>query len=125
MKKSRAMELWIKHFGNVESTKDFTGRKILKSAYNDNNSNQGWNLDHAIPFKVNKCNEDYNLLPVNIKTNEEKADDCPEFTAKGKHYKIITFKKWKQLGGTAPKTKGYIYALVNNNEYTEADRTIA
>ncbi len=43
------MRLWNKSFGKDMKAIDFGGRTIAKGAYNDHNSEFGWNVDHIIP----------------------------------------------------------------------------
>lgn len=97
-----AMRLWNKHYGKSTKATDFAGRKIVKGAYNDRNSEFGWNVDHILPQSRGGVTADHNLVIVNIKTNDEKADKFPGFVANGikftivkveNHYEIKSMKK--------------------------------
>lgn len=84
-----ALRLWNKRFGKKIKAFDFAGREIAKSAYNDRNSNFGWNVDHILPESKGGVTADYNLEIVHIKTNDEKADKFPGFVANGKNFTIV------------------------------------
>ncbi len=83
------MRLWTKSFGKETKVKDYTGRTIAKGAYNDRNSEFGWNLDHILPQSKGGKTADYNLVCCHILTNDEKADKFPCFKANGLAFKII------------------------------------
>ncbi len=84
-----AMRLWNKNYGKRIRMKDFAGREMLKAAYDDRNSEFGWNLDHIYPVSKGGKTADYNLICCNIKTNDEKADTFPVFNANGKKFQIV------------------------------------
>ena len=50
LNKETALRLWTKQFGKRQKALDFAGREIAKAAYNDRNSNYGWNVDHIFPL---------------------------------------------------------------------------
>lgn len=83
-----AMRLWTKSFGRTTKVVDFAGREIYKGAYNDRNSEYGWNVDHIYPESRGGKTVDYNLICCNIKTNDEKADSFPIFNANGQRFQI-------------------------------------
>ena len=64
------------------------GREIAKAAYNDRNSNYGWNVDHILPLSRGGKTADYNLICCHILTNDEKADKFPCFKANAKEFEI-------------------------------------
>lgn len=49
LNRETAMRLWNKSFGKESKVKDFAGRIMAKGAYNDRNSEFGWNVDHILP----------------------------------------------------------------------------
>lgn len=49
LNKETANWLWVQQFGKRQKAIDFAGREIAKAAYNDRNSNYGWNVDHILP----------------------------------------------------------------------------
>lgn len=89
LNRETAMRLWVKFYGKETKVKDFTGREIAKGAYNDRNSEFGWNVDHILPQSRGGKTADYNLICCHITTNDEKADKFPCFTANSKKYEII------------------------------------
>lgn len=83
------MRLWSKFYGKATKVKDFTGREIVKGAYNNRNSEFGWNVDHILPQSRGGKTADYNLIICHISTNDEKADKFPVFNANGKKFEIL------------------------------------
>lgn len=83
-----AMRLWIKNFGRTTKAMDFAGREIYKGAYDDRNSEYGWNVDHIYPESKGGKTADHNLICCSIKTNDEKADSFPTFNANGQRFQI-------------------------------------
>ena len=84
-----AMSLWSKRYGKASKVKDFAGREMLKAAYNDRNSEYGWNIDHILPQSKGGKTTESNLICCHILTNDEKADKFPCFSANGKQFEII------------------------------------
>lgn len=89
LNRETAMRLWAKSFGKETKVKDYTGRIIAKGAYNDRNSEFGWNLDHILPQSKGGKTADHNLVCCHILTNDEKADKFPGFKANGNAYEIV------------------------------------
>lgn len=89
LNRETAMRLWNKSFGNETKVKDFTGREIAKGAYNDRNSEYGWNVDHILPQSRGGKTADYNLVCCHILTNDEKADKFPCFVANKLKFEIV------------------------------------
>lgn len=89
LNKETAMRLWNKSFGKETKVKDFTGRIIVKGAYNDRGSDYGWNVDHILPQSRGGKTADYNLIICHILTNDEKADRFPAFKANGISFEIV------------------------------------
>ena len=88
LNKETAIRLWVQQFGKRQKAIDFSGREIAKAAYNDRNSNYGWNVDHIVPQSRGGKTADYNLVCCHILTNDEKADKFPCFKANGKEFEI-------------------------------------
>lgn len=84
-----AMSLWSKRYGKASKIKDFAGREILKAAYNNRNSEYGWNVDHILPQSKGGKTNDSNLICCHILSNDEKADKFPCFSTNGKQFEII------------------------------------
>lgn len=89
LNKETAMKLWDKTFGKEIRVFDYAGREIAKGAYNDRNSNFGWNVDHIYPQSLGGKTAEHNLIVCHILTNDEKADKFPSFNANGKKFQII------------------------------------
>lgn len=89
LNRETAMRLWNKTFGKETSTHDFTGRKIVKGAYNDRNSEFAWNVDHIYPQSKGGATNDSNLIVCHVLTNDEKANKFPCFTANKKKFEIL------------------------------------
>ena len=89
LNKETAMRLWNKSFGKATKVKDYTGREIAKGAYNNRNSEFGWNVDHILPQSRGGKTTDSNLIVCHILTNDEKADKFPAFKANNQTFEII------------------------------------
>ena len=89
LNRETAMRLWNKTFGKETKVQDFAGRIIAKSAYNDRNSDFGWNVDHILPQSKGGVTADHNLVCCHIQTNDEKANKFPCFNAKGNAFEIV------------------------------------
>lgn len=89
LNRETAMRLWNKSFGRETKVKDFAGRTIAKGAYNDRNSECGWNVDHILPQSRGGVTADHNLVCCHILTNDEKADKFPCFNANGTAFEIV------------------------------------
>ncbi len=106
LNKETAIRLWNKSFGKATKVKDYTGRTIAKGAYNDRNSEFGWNLDHILPQSRGGKTTDYNLVCCHILTNDEKADKFPGFKANGIAFEIVKVENHyeiQQVGGNKKK----------------------
>lgn len=103
LNKETAIRLWNKSFGNETKVKDFAGRQIVKGAYNDRNSEFGWNVDHILPQSKGGKTADHNLIICHILTNDEKADKFPSFNANGKKYQIIKVENHYEIKPFAKK----------------------
>ena len=88
LNKETAIRLWVQQFGKRQKAIDFAGREIAKAAYNDRNSNYGWNVDHILPLSRGGKTADHNLICCHILTNDEKADRFPCFKANAKDFEI-------------------------------------
>ena len=88
LNKETASRLWVKQFGKKQKAVDFSGRTIVRAAYNDRNSEYGWNVDHILPESRGGKTADHNLICCHILTNDEKADKFPCFKANGKEFEI-------------------------------------
>ena len=99
------MRLWNKSFGKDTKATDFAGRTIAKGAYNDRNSEFGWNVDHILPQSKGGATADYNLICCHIKTNDEKADTFPCFTANDVAFEIVKVQNHYEIRPRSKETK--------------------
>ncbi len=88
LNKETASRLWNAQFGRTQKAVDFSGRTVARAAYNDRNSEYGWNVDHILPQSRGGKTADHNLICCHILTNDEKADRFPCFRANGKAFEI-------------------------------------
>ena len=109
------MRLWNKSFGKDTKATDFAGRTIAKGAYNDRNSEFGWNVDHILPESKGGATADYNLICCHIKTNDEKADKFPCFNANGIAFEIVKVQNHYEI-----KAKGDVESDEPLNYYDSA-----
>ena len=105
LNRETAMRLWSKSFGKKAKVIDFTGREIAKGAYNDRNSEYGWNVDHILPQSKGGKTADYNLICCHISTNDEKADKFPCFVANGTKFEIVKVENHYEIKKVAKTTK--------------------
>lgn len=83
------MRIWSKRYGKELKVTDFAGRTMVKSAYDDRDSNYGWNIDHILPQSKGGKTAEHNLVCCHILTNDEKADKFPCFNANGHEFEIL------------------------------------
>ena len=112
LNRETAMRLWNKSFGKESKVKDFAGRIMAKGAYNDRNSEFGWNVDHILPQSKGGATADHNLVCCHIKTNDEKADSFPCFNANGISYEIVKVQNHYEIRSKSRK---------KNTELTDAE----
>lgn len=103
LNRETAMRLWNKSFGKESKAKDFAGRIMAKGAYNDRNSEFGWNVDHILPQSKGGATADHNLVCCHIKTNDEKADSFPCFNANGVSYEIVKVQNHYEIRSKSKK----------------------
>ena len=105
LNRETAMRLWNKSFGKDTKAVDFAGRTIAKGAYNDRNSEFGWNVDHILPQSKGGATADYNLICCHIKTNDEKADTFPCFNANGIAFEIVKVQNHYEIRAKSKKAE--------------------
>jgi len=105
LNRETAMRLWSKSFGKETKVKDFTGREIAKGAYNDRNSDYGWNVDHILPQSRGGKTADHNLICCHILTNDEKADKFPCFVANKLKFEIVKVENHYEIKRVAKTNK--------------------
>ena len=120
LNRETAMRIWSKSFGKETKVKDFTGREIAKGAYNDRNSEYGWNVDHILPQSRGGKTADYNLICCHILTNDEKADKFPCFVANKSKFEIIKVENHYEIKKVTKTTKSQRQDDTNVNFYDSA-----
>ena len=113
LNKETANRLWIQQFGKRQKAIDFSGREIAKAAYNDRNSDYGWNVDHILPQSRGGKTADYNLICCHILTNDEKADKFPCFKANARAFEIQKRQNHYEIIARAAKQKEEEDEVVN------------
>ena len=98
-----AMRLWAKAFGKCNKATDFAGREMVKAAYDDRNSEFGWNIDHVLPQSRGGRTNDSNLVCCHISSNDEKADSFPCFWANGKKFEIVKVQNHYEIKNSEQK----------------------
>ena len=105
LNKETAMRLWGVFFGKNTNAVDYAGREIRKGAYNDRNSQFGWNVDHILPVSKGGKTADHNLICCHILTNDEKANSFPLFNANGQKFKIVKKQNHYEIQNNENDTK--------------------
>ncbi len=65
----------------------------------------GWNVDHILPQSKGGATADYNLVCCHIKTNDEKADTFPCFSANGLAFEIIKVQNHYEIRARGKKAE--------------------
>ena len=105
LNRETAMRLWNKQFGKETKAKDFAGREIAKGAYNDRNSDFGWNVDHILPQSKGGKTADHNLICCHILTNDQKGNKFPCFTANDRTFEILKVENHYEIHPVKSKTE--------------------
>ena len=70
----RAKKVWEAHYGRKPGVKDPYGTWIEKTAYGDENSKFGWDLDHIVPKSRGGTNAMSNLRPMHYSNNRARGN---------------------------------------------------
>lgn len=105
LNRETAMRLWGVFFGKKTNAVDYAGREIRKGAYNDRNSQYGWNVDHILPVSKGGKTADHNLICCHILTNDEKANSFPLFNANNQKFKIVKKQNHYEILNASDTTK--------------------
>lgn len=89
MSKYKIIDIWNKMYGNKKEVFDYTGRLMMKSAYNNPYSRYQPTLDHIRPISKGGMDTINNIVICNRVTNFEKADNFPHWKSNGRRYKVI------------------------------------
>ena len=85
-------ELWDIQFGKAKVAVDYAGRKIVKAACGDPNSDYFPTIEHIRPLSQGGLDVLENIIICHRITNEEKDDDFPHWETNGKRFKAIRVK---------------------------------
>ena len=83
MSKYSIKQLWNELYATKEQAYDYSGRRMLKSACGNPNSNYQPTVDHIRPLSDGGKDVKENIVLCNALTNEEKADSFPHWKANG------------------------------------------
>ena len=70
----RAKKVWEREFGDETRVQDACGTWIEKTAYGDENSRFGWDLDHIVPRSRGGTNAMSNLRPMHYSNNRARGN---------------------------------------------------
>ncbi|MDD4057061.1 MAG: hypothetical protein PHF85_05385 [Bacilli bacterium] len=85
--KKDAIKLWEAEMGNVEYAYDFSGKKIKKADYMENNE-VGWVVTYLKPIELGGPTHIGNIIIMHQRTLEEKGLNYPNFTIVDQEYII-------------------------------------
>lgn len=72
--RDEAMSLWNERYGTRTEVNDFAGYQMRKGAYNDRNSQYGWNIHHKQPLANGGQDHKLNIELTTISVNDMIAD---------------------------------------------------
>ena len=87
MTKEQALKIWLREFGDVDYAHDFTGRKIKREDYQENNQ-VGWVVAYMRPLSLGGLQNEDNDMIVHHITAYEKGDNFPQFEVVGVKYNV-------------------------------------
>lgn len=92
MSKFNCIDLWEERYGNKTEVIDYSGRKTMKSAISNINSNFHPTIDHIRPLSKGGSDVRGNIEICHRTTNEEKADTFACWNTNGKNFKAVRVK---------------------------------
>ena len=87
MEKKNALELWLDEIGDVAYAYDFSGKKIKRDDYLENNE-VGWVVTYIKPLALGGRIDKGNIIIMHHRSEEEKGLNYPEFTIGHKKYQV-------------------------------------
>lgn len=90
--RDEAISLWNERYGNKTEVADFAGYIMRKSAYNDRNSQFGWNIHHKQPLTKGGQDHKLNIELTSIHINDIIADKT-SYVIDGIIYETIRIRK--------------------------------
>ncbi|HNZ78278.1 MAG TPA: hypothetical protein PLH44_04200 [Bacilli bacterium] len=85
--KKDAIKLWEAEMGNTEYAYDFSGKKIKKADYMENNE-VGWVVTYLKPIELGGPTHIGNTIIMHQRTLEEKGLNYPNFIIVGQEYTV-------------------------------------
>lgn len=86
MSKYNIKELWDIQFDKAKVAVDYAGRKIVKAACGDPNSDYFPTIEHIRPLSQGGLDILENVIICHCDTNEEKTDSFPHWKANGRRF---------------------------------------
>ena len=86
MSKYTVKELWEERYGKSEEEYDYAGRRMLKSACSNLNSNFAPTIDHIKPISKGGKDVKGNIKICNVDTNYEKGDTFSTWETNGRYF---------------------------------------
>lgn len=87
--------LWEQIYPHANEVVDYAGRRMLKSAIGNQQSQYCPTIDHIRPLSLGGKDTLANIIICNRITNEEKADSFPNWSANGQRFQA------KRVRGTS------------------------
>ena len=87
--------LWEQIYPHTNEVIDYAGRRMLKSAIGNQQSQYCPTIDHIRPLSLGGKDTLANIIICNRITNEEKADSFPNWSANGQRFQA------KRVRGTS------------------------
>ena len=87
--------LWEQIYPHANEAIDYAGRRMLKSAIGNQQSQYCPTIDHIRPLSLGGKDTLANIIICNRITNEEKADSFPNWSANGQRFQA------KRVRGTS------------------------
>ena len=92
MSKYNLKDLWEYFYGRKTEAKDYTGRKMYKSALSDPSNPYQPTIEHIRPLSKGGSDVLENIIICRCDTNGEKADKFPAWIANKKRWHAVRVK---------------------------------
>ena len=92
MSKYDIKELWEHFYGKMVEVKDYSGRKMYKSALSDPNNPYEPTIEHIRPLSKGGSDVLGNIIICRRDTNEEKANKFPAWIANNQRWHAVRIK---------------------------------
>jgi len=88
MDNNEALALWLDEIGDHEYSYDFSGKKIKREDYQNDNQ-VGWVVTYIKPLALGGEKNKGNVIIMNQNTNEQKGLNYPEFSVDHKKFRAL------------------------------------